>query len=218
MSLPSFLQSTIGRKVLMALSGAVLIAFVLGHLAGNMLVYLGPDALNEYAVFLRELLHGAGIWLARGGLLAAAAVHVWAAWTLSRESLAARPVAYHRLAADASTAASRTMRWGGVTILLFVIFHLMHLTFGTVHPDFRHGDVYHNFITGFESVPVSFFYIAANIALGLHLYHGGWSLLRTLGLSHPRHARQARLGSAALGIVVALGNISFPVAVLMGWL
>lgn len=218
MPAPSLVQSTIGRKVLMAVTGLVLFGFVVGHLSGNLLVYLGPTAMNDYAVFLREFLHGAGLWVARAVLLAAAAIHVWAAWSLTRASREARPVAYHRLEPDASTLASRTMRWGGVTILLFVIYHLLHLTFGTVHPDFRHGDVYHNFVTGFRSVPVSLFYIAANVALGFHLYHGGWSMLRTLGLSHPRHTRNVKLAFGGLAVLVALGNLSFPVAVLSGWL
>lgn len=218
MPAPSLVQSTIGRKVLMAVTGLVLFGFVVGHLSGNLLVYLGPTAMNDYAVFLREFLHGAGLWVARAVLLAAAAIHVWAAWSLTRASREARPVGYHRLEPDASTLASRTMRWGGVTILLFVIYHLLHLTFGTVHPDFRHGDVYHNFVTGFRSVPVSLFYIAANVALGFHLYHGGWSMLRTLGLSHPRHTRNVKLAFGGLAVLVALGNLSFPVAVLSGWL
>ena len=216
MALPSFLQSTIGRKAAMAVSGFLLVGFIVAHLSGNLLVYLGPGALNEYAVWLREIAHGAGIWILRGGLLAAAIVHVSAAWSLSRMSQAARPVAYHQLEPDASTVASRTMRWGGVAILLFVVYHLLHLTWGTAHPDFRHGDVYHNFVTGFQSVPVSLIYIAANIALGLHLYHGGWSMCRTLGLSHPAHTRMARRASAALGFLVAAGNVSFPIAVLAG--
>lgn len=216
MALPSFLQSTIGRKVAMAVSGLMLVGFIAAHLAGNLTAYLGAEAMNGYAVWLRQLAHGAGLWLLRGGLLAAAVVHVWAAVSLSRLSLAARPVEYRRLRPDASTLASRTMRWGGAAILLFVLYHLMHLTWGNAHPDFRHGDVYHNFVTGFQSVPVSLLYIAANVALGLHLYHGGWSMLRTLGLSHPLHTRMARAGSAALAAVVTLGNVSFPLAVLAG--
>lgn len=202
----------------MAATGLALVGFVVAHMTGNLLVYAGREAMNDYALFLREFLHGAGLWMARAALLGAVLIHIWAAWSLTRLSHAARPAGYHRLEHDASTLASRTMRWGGVTILLFVIYHLLHLTFGTVHPDFRHGDVYHNFVTGFQSVPASLFYIAANIALGLHLYHGGWSMFRTLGLTHPRHTRTVRLAFGALAVIVALGNLSFPVAVLAGWL
>lgn len=216
MASPSFLLSTIGRKAAMAASGILLVGFILAHLAGNLLVFVGAEAINEYGAWLRTLAHGAGIWLLRGGLLAAAVIHVWAAWSLTRLSLAARPQDYHRLAPDASSVASRTMRWGGVTILLFVIYHLMHFTWGNAHPDFIHGDVYHNVVTGLRQVPVSMVYIAANIALGLHLYHGVWSACRTLGLSHPRHTRAAKLAGAGLGLLVAAGNISFPVAVLAG--
>jgi len=216
MARPSFLLSTIGRKAAMAVSGILLVGFILAHLAGNLQVFLGPQALNEYAAWLRALLHGAGIWILRAGLLAAAVVHVLTAWSLTRASHAARPHDYHRLANDASTAASRTMRWGGVTILLFVVYHLMHFTWGNAHPDFIHGDVYHNFVTGFRQVPASLVYIVANVALGLHLYHGTWSAARTLGLSHPGHTRTAKIAGAGLGLIVAAGNIMFPIAVLAG--
>ncbi len=216
MATGSLLRSTIGRKVAMAGTGALLVGFVLAHMIGNLQVYLGPAALNAYAVFLRELLHGAGIWIARAGLLAAAAVHVWAAWSLTRESRRARPAGYRRLEPEESTLASRTMRWGGLTLLLFVVYHLLHLTSGTVHPDFIAGDIYHNVVAGFEVLPVSLFYLLANVALGLHLYHGVWSGCRTLGLSHPRHTRLAKAAGAALAVVVAAGNISVPLAVLAG--
>ncbi len=212
----SLLRSTIGRKVAMAGTGAILVGFVLAHMIGNLQVFLGPEALDDYGVFLRQVLHGAGIWIARATLLVAAVVHVWAAWSLTRESRRARPVGYKRLEPDESTLASRTMRWGGVTLLLFIVYHLLHFTFGTVHPAFVEGAVYHNVITGLASVPVSAFYILANVALGMHLYHGVWSSCRTLGVSHPRHTRLAKAAGAALALVVTAGNISIPLAVLAG--
>jgi len=210
------LHSTIARKAVMAVTGLILCGFVLGHMAGNLQVYLGPEAMNAYAEFLREMLHGAGLWIARGTLLAAVGLHIWAATTLTLDSWQARPVKYRRWTADESTYASRTMRWGGVIILLFVIYHLLHLTFGAVHPDFIEGDVYHNFVAGFRSVPVSAFYIVANLALGLHLYHGVWSLCRTLGVSHPRYVGYAKAAAALFAGVVVGGNVSFPLAVLTG--
>lgn len=213
---PTILRSSIGRKAVMAVTGFILFGFVLGHMAGNLQVYLGPEAMNQYARFLREMLHGAGLWIARTTLLVAAVLHVWCATTLTFDGWRARPVAYHRWTADESTYASRTMRWGGVIILLFVVYHLLHLTFGATHPDFVEGDVYHNFVVGFQSVPVSAFYILANLALGLHLYHGVWSLCRTLGLQHPRYVRYAKAAAALFAGVVTGGNVSFPLAVLAG--
>lgn len=211
-----FFFSTIGRKIVMAVTGLVLFGFVLGHLVGNLQAYLGAEALNHYAVFLRTFLHGWGVWLVRGGLVVAVALHIWSATTLTLEAWSARPTKYRRWEPREADYASRTMRWGGVILVLFVAYHLMHFTFGNLHPDFKEGDVYHNFVTGFREPLVSGFYVAAMLALGLHLYHGVWSMLRTLGVSHPRYVRLARVLAAAFAILVAAGNISFPLAVLAG--
>ena len=213
---PTFLRSSIGRKVVMAVTGAILFAFVLGHMAGNLTVYLGPAALNGYAVFLRQFLHGAGLWIARATLLVAVILHIWAATSLTLSSRAARPVGYRERRWAESTYASRTMRWSGVIILLFVIYHLLHFTFGTAHPNFVEGDVYHNFVTGFRSVPASLVYIVAMILLGLHLRHGVWSMFQTLGVSHPRYIRWAHVGAWIFAVIVVVGNCSFPIAVLAG--
>src|SRR5512138_2302993 len=130
---PSFFASTIGRKIVMAVTGIILFGFVVGHMAGNLQLYLGPTVMNEYAVFLRELLHGSGLWIARAVLLAAAVLHVWAAVSLTRLDLAARPVDYREWRASASTYQSRTMRWTGFFLLAFIVYHLLDLTFGTVN-------------------------------------------------------------------------------------
>ena len=212
----TFWRSSIGRKVVMAVTGAILFGFVLGHLAGNLTVYLGPEALNGYAVFLRQFLHGAGLWIARAVLLLSVILHIWSATSLTLSSRAARPVGYRERQWTESTYASRTMRWSGVIILLFVIYHLLHFTFGTVHPSFVEGDVYHNFVTGFQSVPVSIAYIVAMIFLGLHLRHGVWSMFQTLGLAHPRYRRWAVAAAWAIALIVLIGNVSFPVAVQAG--
>jgi succinate dehydrogenase / fumarate reductase, cytochrome b subunit len=210
--------TTVGKKAIMGVTGIVLVGFVVGHMIGNLQVYLGPEAMNDYAVFLREFLHGTGIWIARGGLLVAAALHVWAATSLTLASRRARPVGYREQQHRESTYASRTMRWSGPLLLLFVVYHVMHLTFGTVHSSFVEGDVYHNFVSGFRSVPVSAVYAAAMIALGLHLYHGTWSMLQSLGLSHPRYDHLRHALATLVTLAVVIGNLSFPIAVLTGFL
>lgn len=212
---PGPLTSTIGRKVVMALTGIVLVGFVIAHLAGNLQVYLGPTRLDEYGAALRRV--PVLLWTLRLGLLAAVVAHIWSAWSLTRTSWAARPVAYAQRANVASTYASRTMRLTGVWLLLFIIYHLLHFTTGTVHPTFVEGAITHNFVDGFRSVPVSLFYILATLALGLHLYHGIWSLLHTLGLSHPRYDGLRTMAAGLITAVVVIGNISFPLAILGGF-
>ena len=211
-----FAGSSIGRKVIMAVTGGILFGFVLVHMIGNLQVYLGPEALNHYGVFLRQFLHGAGIWIARAVLLTAVLLHIWSATSLTLESRRARPEGYREQKWKESTYASRTMRWGGVILLLFVIYHLLHMTTGAVHPSFIEGDVYHNFVAGFRSVPVCLFYILAMLALGFHLRHGVWSMFQTLGVSHPRYIRMAHVGAWIFAAIIVIGNISFPLAVLAG--
>ena len=200
----------------MAVSGLALYGFVLGHMAGNLQVYLGARAMNDYAEFLRAVLHGAGLWIARGGLLVSVALHIWAAASLTLESWAARPVGYRRSERLESSYASRTMVLSGPILLFFILYHLAHFTTGQAHPNFIPGDAYHNFVVGFQSLPVSIFYIVAMLFLGLHLYHGGWSMLQTLGLSHPRWNRLRFSVAALFTVAVVAGNISFPLAVLLG--
>ena len=211
-----FVGSTIGRKVIMAVTGAILFGFVLAHMLGNLQVYLGPEAMNNYAVFLRQVLHGTGLWIARVVLLVAVVLHIWSAASLTLTSRRARPEGYRKEKWKESTYASRTMRWGGVILLLFVIYHLLHFTTGTLHQSFIEGDVYHNFVAGFRNVWVSAFYIFAMLALGLHLRHGLWSMCQTLGVSHPRYIRMAHVGAWIFAAIVVIGNISFPLAVLAG--
>lgn len=212
----SFLASTIGQKVVMAVTGAILFGFVLGHLAGNLLLYQGPDAINAYGRELREFLHGAALPVVRISLLLAVVLHIWAAWSLTVKNARARPHGYKRLEPQASTYASRTMRWSGVIILVFVVYHLMHFTLGNAHPSFVEGDVYHNVVAGFRVWPVALFYVFAMVLLGFHLNHGVWSMFHTLGVSHPGRRKALRLGAAAFSVLVVLGNISFPLAVLLG--
>lgn len=215
-SLGRFLQSSIGKKIVMALTGLVLLGFVFAHMLGNLQIYLGPGKLDEYGAALRRL--PALLWGARLTLLASVLAHVWAAWSLTRADWAARPVAYRkrRNIASRSGYASHTMRWGGVTLALFIVYHLLHFTTGSVHPHFVEGKVHQNFVVGFQSWPVSLFYILAMGALGLHLYHGTWSMLQSLGLNHPRYNALRRTFAGAFTAVVVAGNVSFPIAVLAG--
>lgn len=213
-ALGRFLQSSIGKKIVMALTGLILVGFVVAHMLGNLQVYLGPDKLDHYGEALRKL--PALLWGARAVLLGSVLAHIWSAWALTRADWAARPVAYRQRRDLESTYASHTMRWGGITLALFIVYHLLHFTTGTVHPDFLPGKVHHNFVIGFQVWYVSLFYVLAMCALGLHLYHGVWSMFQTLGLNHPRYNPLRRALASALAGVVVAGNISFPIAVLIG--
>jgi succinate dehydrogenase / fumarate reductase cytochrome b subunit len=210
-----FVRSTIGRKLLMAASGLLLFGFVIAHLSGNLLIYQGPEAMNAYGEMLRKF--PALLWGMRLGLLAAVAVHVWASTTLTVANRAARPVGYREEASAASTYASRTMWWSGPLLAVFVIYHLLHFTTGNAHPEFVPGDVYRNFVVGFQSPLASGFYIVAMLALGLHIRHGAWSMLQTVGLSHPRFDDLRRSVATAVASLIVIVEISFPVSVLTGF-
>jgi succinate dehydrogenase / fumarate reductase cytochrome b subunit len=212
----SFVASTIGKKVVMAVSGVILVGFVVAHMIGNLQAYMGPEAMNSYAEWLRTLMHGAALWIVRIVLLVSVIAHIWAATALTAENRRARPIGYRRTHRERSTYASRTMVWSGPILLLFIIYHLLHFTFGTVHPSFVPGDAYHNFVEGFRVVPVSAFYVLAMLALGIHLYHGIWSMLQTVGLSHPRYNHWRHGLAGLITAVVVVANISFPLAVLAG--
>ena len=215
-------DSSVGKKITMAVTGLILLGFVVVHMLGNLKVFFGAEAFNHYAEGLRTFgdpFFGRGqvLWLLRLILLAAVFLHIAAATQLTLAAKRARPVGYRRYDGGlVFSYASRTMVWGGIIILLFVIFHLMHLTWGNVHPDLIHGDAYHNFVRGYQSVPVSLAYIAAMIPLGLHLYHGFWSMLQTLGANNARYNHLRRPIAAGLALLITLGNISFPIAVLSG--
>jgi succinate dehydrogenase / fumarate reductase cytochrome b subunit len=215
-------DSTVGKKIMMAVTGVILIGFVIVHMIGNLKVYQGADAFNHYAEGLRTLGepffgYGQLLWILRIILLVAVIVHIVAAVQLVLHSRKARAIGYRKYDGDmVFSYASRTMKWGGLIILGFVIYHLLHLTFGSAHPDFIAGDVYHNLVAGFRSWPVSIAYVLAMIPLGFHLYHGFWSMFQTFGATNPKLDRMRRPLAAALALVVVLGNISFPVAVLTG--
>lgn len=217
----SFYRTSVGKKAVMAVTGIVLFGFVLGHMLGNLKLYLGAEALNHYAEWLRELgspflPHGVGLWIARLVLLGAVLLHMHAALMLTLISRSARPQGYRQRQTVAADYAVRTMRWGGVMILLFVIYHLLHLTFGTLHPDFEPGNVYANVVRGFQDPLASSVYILANLALGFHLFHGLWSLFQTLGWNNPAFNSYRRSFAVTFAVIIAAGNLSFPLAVLTG--
>jgi succinate dehydrogenase / fumarate reductase cytochrome b subunit len=214
-------DTTVGKKILMAVTGVVYVGFVIGHMLGNLKVYQGRQHFNDYAEGLRTVGapffgHGQLLWIARIILIISIVIHITMAAQLTLRSRAARSISYTRYESLVFSYASRTMVWGGVIILLFIIYHLMHFTFGIVHPDFIPGDAYHNFIAGFQQWPASLVYIAAMIPLGFHLYHGVWSAFQTFGANNPRYNRYRRPFAALVALVVVLGNISFPLAVLAG--
>ena len=213
--------SSVGKKVLMAVSGLVWVGFVIAHMIGNLKVFQGPEKIDAYAEFLREVGapafgHGELLWIGRAIMIVAFLTHTLLAYQTTRLSQQARPVSYRRKPHMEMALASRTMRWGGVFLLLFVVYHLMHFTFGNAHPDFQPGGVHHNLVTAFQSVPIAFVYIAAVIALGFHLYHGVWSIFQTLGVNHPRYNRIRRPLAALIALAVTVGFVSVPVGVLTG--
>ncbi|MFQ5768157.1 MAG: amino acid permease, partial [Acidobacteriota bacterium] len=216
-----FYRSALGKKIAMGVSGVVLFGFILGHMAGNLKLFLGRQAFNDYADWLREVghpavPHGGLLWLARVVLLAAVAVHILAAVQLTRLNRKARPRAYVLKDVVQAGYAERTMRWSGLLVGLYVVYHLLHFTQGSFHRDFLPANPYHNVVTAFSFWPVAVIYIAANLLLGLHLYHGLWSLFQTLGLSHPRYDAWRRTFAAVFAVVVTAGFVAVPLAVLAG--
>jgi succinate dehydrogenase / fumarate reductase cytochrome b subunit len=215
--LVAFWQSTLGKKVVMGVTGLIMIGFLCLHMLGNLQAFQGAQKLNAYAELLHGPLHEVTL-LTRVVLLVSVILHVVAAVELTLLDRAARPVGYARHQPQAATAASRTLRVGGILLLVFIIFHLLHFTTGQAHPDFVPGDVYHNLITGLGRPAVAVFYLVAMAALGLHLYHGAWSSFRSLGAARPRPNPLYRPVAAALAVLVWLGFSAIPVAVLLGWL
>jgi succinate dehydrogenase / fumarate reductase cytochrome b subunit len=217
-------RSTIGKKVIMAVTGLMLVVFVIGHMVGNLQVFIGSEKMNAYAAFLKST--GELLWVARLGLLAAVLLHILMAWQLTQIKNRARPVGYEKREPQVSTLASRTMRWGGVFLLVFIVFHILHFTTGTVfpgasspdaqYPAFSHTDVYGNVVAAFRTPWVVAFYVVAMIFLMLHLFHGAWSSVRTLGLAKPSPNPLHRRVATVLALVVWLGFTAVPVAVFLG--
>lgn len=219
-------RTTVGKKIVMAVTGVILVGFVIAHMLGNLKVYLGAADFNAYADFLRTVgeplfPYSVLLWIARIVLLVSAVLHIWAAVELTRINLVARPRSYATKRSLATSVAALTMRFSGVFLAVFIIFHLLHLTGGMVGfkpGDFHHESAYHNVVAGFSVWWVSVFYIVAMAAVLLHLDHGIWSMLETLGLNNNRISHKLRIASRVLALVVFAGFVSVPVAVLAGWL
>jgi succinate dehydrogenase / fumarate reductase cytochrome b subunit len=219
-------STAVGKKYVMAITGIIGIGFVIVHMLGNLKVYLGKVNgeydINVYGEFLRDLLvpllpRTYALWILRIVLIVALALHLHAAYSLTVMNRRARPVKYQSkrdyVAADF---AARTMRWTGIIVLLFLAFHLADLTWGWANPDFVRGEVYQNLDASLSRIPVAILYIVANIALGIHLFHGTWSLFQSLGWNNPRFNRWRRGLATAIATIIVVGNVSFPIAVQAG--
>jgi succinate dehydrogenase / fumarate reductase cytochrome b subunit len=217
---PGFLDSSVGKKVVMAVTGIILFGFVTVHMLGNMQAYMGAEPFNHYAEFLQTMIHGAGIWVFLAVMLTAVGFHAWAAVTLYFENNKARPVGYRAQQLQEASWASRTMPWTGLVLAVFIVFHILHLTTGTIHPggEFVHGKAYENLVSGLQVAWVAVFYIIGQVCLGFHMWHGVWSLTQTLGWSHPRYNVLRRRFAYVMAILVAGVNISFPIAILTGFI
>ena len=210
----TFYATTNGKKVVMAVTGFILFGFLLGHMAGNLQVFAGPEKLDEYAIHLRQL--GPLLWVARIVILAAVVLHIWSSiqlWLLQR---AARPVKYAKKKNEDSTYASRTMMWSGPIIAFFVIYHLMHFTWVVIPGNYEHLKPYENIVYGFQQTPIALFYIATMLLLSLHLYHGLWSMFQSLGIASPTYTPKLKLFAKAFTVLLAVGFISVPVSVMLG--
>jgi len=224
-SLGGFLGSSIGKKWIVALSGLVLLGFLAGHLTGNLLVYVGPEAMNGYAEFLHHFLHGTGVWIARIVLLVALVAHVVFTIQLTIANRKARPQRYAIEVTQNASKGSKWMALSGLLILCFIVFHLLHYTvridtfgFGDIPLDSEgRFDVYKMMIAGFSNVWVSLFYIISIALLCLHLSHGVTSLFQTLGLTTPKTKAIYDVVGMGFSAAIFVGFASIPLSVLFGW-
>ena len=209
-----FYDTTNGKKVVMAVTGFILFGFLLGHMAGNLQVFAGPEKLDEYAIHLRQL--GPLLWLARIVILAAVVLHVISSiqlWLLQRE---ARPIKYKVKKNEDSSYASRTMMLSGPIIAFFVIYHLLHFTWVALPGRYEHLKPYENIVYGFQQPAIALFYIGCMLLLSLHLYHGLWSMFQSLGVASPRYTPKLKLFAKVFTLLLAAGFIAVPVSVMLG--
>jgi succinate dehydrogenase / fumarate reductase, cytochrome b subunit len=211
-----FLASTSGKKIVMAVTGVILFGWLTFHMLGNLQVYEGPEKINAYGRFLKSLPEL--LWGQRVIMFLAVCLHIWASIGLALRNNAARPKGYARKSNTISSYASRTMYWSGPLLFLFIVYHLLHFTVGIVHPgsDFVEGDIYHNMVVSFSVWYVSAWYIFSMILLGLHLRHGAWSFLQSLGFNRPRQMSVIKKLAAVYAFIMVAGFISIPVSVLTG--
>jgi succinate dehydrogenase / fumarate reductase, cytochrome b subunit len=218
-----FYRSALGKKYVMAITGVIGMGYIFAHMIGNLKVFIGPESIDAYGEWLRHSLlypilpaHVA-LWLMRSVLIVSLILHVHAAYALTMMNRRARPVRYKSkrdyIAADF---AARTMRWTGIIVLLFIGYHLADFTWGWVNPGYVRGEVYRNTVASLSNPIVALFYIAANLALGYHLYHGAWSLFQSLGINSPRFNPWRRAFAVAFAVITIGGFITVPIAVLLG--
>jgi succinate dehydrogenase / fumarate reductase cytochrome b subunit len=212
--LAAFYRSTLGRKVVMAVTGVVLVGFLVFHVSGNLLMFRGPEAMNAYAAFLKG--SAAVLWTVRLVLLASLVCHIHAAWSLTMQNRAARPAGYAQLKRQSATFSAVSLRIGGVVLLAFIVYHILHFTTGTLHPLFDVHDAYGNVIIGFSVPAVVVFYLVAMVALALHLHHGVWSFFQTIGWNHPHLNPLRRRVATLLAILIPVGFAAIVVAVALG--
>jgi succinate dehydrogenase / fumarate reductase cytochrome b subunit len=213
-----FWSTTIGKKAVMAVSGVVLFGYVIAHMLGNLQIFLGNGhtRLDDYAALLHR--YPAFLWSVRSFLILMLVLHVLAYLQLGTRKLHARPIGYVKKRAAGSSLASRTMYWSGPFIAAYVVYHILHLTTGSVHPHFEEGQVYNNVVLGFQNKAVAIVYIVAIVLLCMHLYHGLWSWFQSLGIHHPRYTPLLKRAASVLAILIAAGYIAVPVAVMTGYL
>lgn len=215
-SLCRFWQSSIGKKIVVALTGAYLVFFLAGHLVGNMLIYQSSEDFNHYADFLHNMLHGWGIWIFRITMLVALGLHILATIQLTAANRASRPNRYQHDATMVASRSSRMMIWSGLTVLVFFIFHILHYTV-RVQDDLRllaeHKQNWAMTIAGFQNLLVVLFYILSMALLCSHLSHGVASIFQTLGLRTKKTAPAVQLFSKAYSVIIFVGFISIPISV-----
>lgn len=213
--------SSVQLKVVMAVTGAVLLGYLVLHMLGNLKIFFGEQALNTYAAWLREIgepaLPGEGmLWIVRIVLLVSVVAHIVAATILARRARAARPVRYAHRRPVSTSYASRTMRWGGVIILLFVIYHILDLTTGRLNPNGQAGEVYDNVVADFSRWYITLAYVVAMVAVGFHVRHGVWSALQTLGRSSGPNQMRYKAFALVFAVVLTAGFLAVPFAVQFG--
>lgn len=209
----AFYQTTIGKKVIVALTGLVMFGFIVGHLIGNLQVFMGPEKINDYAHFLKNA--KPILWTTRIVLLVSVFLHFLFTVQLAIRNRQSRPVGYAVHETAHSSAPSRFMIWSGIFLLFYIVYHVLHFTFG-VHPNFNPDDIYANIVIGFQQTPVAIVYFLAMISLGFHLHHGVFSLFQTLGLTHPKYNCWRKCLARAAGWLIPLGYSLIPAAVIAG--
>jgi succinate dehydrogenase / fumarate reductase cytochrome b subunit len=212
----AFWRSLVGKKVVMAVTGVILLLYIVGHLLGNLQIFEGPERLNAYAAFLKST--GELLWAVRIVLLLSLVLHIIASVQVSLASKRARPADYEAKKSIETSYAARTMIWSGPLIFLYVVYHLAMFTFLVTGPGYSPTDVYRNEVQAFQVPAISLFYVVAIVFLGMHLYHGAWSMLHTLGASNPRYRVLRKTIAPILAIAITVGYIAIPIAVLMGFI